>query len=84
MILIAYLCGMRSNKVNVTVVFNDRLNNTMYSTPTFLEMFDRITEIRNRNVIVDKEYTFVTNNTHKGLIERMYMNFKCIKSVKFS
>lgn len=75
---------MRSNKVAVTVIFNNNLSDRFMTTPVFLSLFDRIAEVRSKKAIAGNIYTFNTNHSHKGEIERMYMNFSCVQSVTFT
>lgn len=75
---------MNKNIVAVTVVFNSHINSRHLTNPTFKGLFDRIDDVKRQTPVPNKEYTFHTNRTHKGQLERMGHTFICVSSIKFT
>ena len=73
----------KTNKTKVSVTFNDRLRRSMQQTPAFIELFGRIKEIKELKAVANVEYSFITNQTHKGKIESQYKNFNCVSNITF-
>lgn len=73
-----------SNIIECKVTFNNKLTTSKLNTPVFQEAFGRIPEIRLKTAVPGVEYTFRTNNTHKGFIERMQSAFGCVEKINFN
>jgi len=68
------------NTKTITVVFNDRIR-TKYTTPTFVSLFGRIADVKNKSVVVGMEYTFKASHALASNVERMYNVFGCVSSI---